>query len=79
MSTFRTHVERAVTLKGSQQKLAEAIGCSQQQISYLLKEADRVSAEMAIKIERATEGKVARHQLRPDLYERAPTEADRVA
>lgn len=68
MSTFRDHVSRAVDLKGSQQKLAEAIGCSQQQISYLLKEADRISAEMAIKIERATAGQVRREELRPDLY-----------
>lgn len=69
MDHFRTLVARAVELKGSQQKLAEAIGCSQQQISYLLNEADRVTAEMAIKIERATEGQVSREQLRPDLYD----------
>jgi DNA-binding transcriptional regulator YdaS (Cro superfamily) len=43
------------------------MGCSQQQISYLLK-AKSISAEMAIKIDEATHGEVSRHDLRPDLF-----------
>jgi DNA-binding transcriptional regulator YdaS (Cro superfamily) len=31
---------------------------------------DRVPAERVLEIERATEGKVSRHDLRPDLYPR---------
>jgi DNA-binding transcriptional regulator YdaS (Cro superfamily) len=76
MTQFRTFIHRAIEIKGSQQKLAEAMGCSQQQISYLLNGADRVSAEMAIKIERATNRGVSRHDLRPDLY---PIEQERAA
>lgn len=63
----RTLIERAIEIHGSQAKLADAIGCSQQQISYMLK-ADRVSAEMATKIETVTGGKVRRSELRPDLF-----------
>ena len=66
-------IEKAIKLRGSQAKLADAIGCSQQQISYLLK-ARNVSAEMAIKIDAATGGMVSRHQLRPDIFP-----ADRVS
>jgi DNA-binding transcriptional regulator YdaS (Cro superfamily) len=68
MSDFRDHVQHAVELAGSQKKLAEALGCSQQAISKLLNEATSISAEMAIRIDRATGGKVAAHTLRPDLF-----------
>lgn len=67
MSNFRTYVVRAIRHHGSQAKLAEAIGCSQQQISYLLK-AKSISAEMAIRIDAATEGEVSKHKLRPDIF-----------
>jgi len=72
MSDFRHLISEAIRLKGSQQKLAEAAGCSQQQISYLMKEASGISAEMALKVERATDGAVSRHELRPDIYGPAP-------
>lgn len=72
MSEFRNLIARAVKLKGSQQKLAEAAGCTQQQISYLLNEASGISAEMALKMERATDGAVSRHDLRPDIYGSSP-------
>lgn len=68
MSDFRRHVEAAVQKLGSQSKLAEAMGCSQQQISYLLKEAKGMTAEMAIAVERATDGEVSRETLRPDIF-----------
>lgn len=71
MSKFRKYVEAAVTLKGGQKKLAESMGCTQQQISYLLNEAKGISAEMAIRIEIATNKQIKRHQLRPDLFEAA--------
>lgn len=64
-------IKHAVRLHGSQAKLAAEIGCSQQQISYLLG-AKRISAEMAIKLDQATNGAVPRHALRPDIF-RAPT------
>ena len=79
MSDFRHLVARAIGLKGSQQKLAEAAGCSQQQISYLMKEAAGISAEMALKVERATDGLISRHDLRPDIYGPAPTHQEGAA
>lgn len=68
MKKFRRHIERAVEVHGSQVKLAKEAGCSQQYISWLLKDADQISAEMAIAFERATAGKVSRHDLRPDIF-----------
>lgn len=68
MSKFRKYIEAAVTLKGSQKKLADAMGCTQQQISYLLNEATGISAEMAISVEAATNRQITRQHLRPDLF-----------
>lgn len=68
MTTIRDHIESAIKLRGSQAKLADAMGCSQQQISYLLK-ADSITAEMAIKVDAATGGAVSRHDLRPDIFD----------
>lgn len=68
MSDFRPHIERAVKIAGSQRALAEKAGLSQQGISWLLNEAPQISAEVAIKIERATDGEVTRQMLRPDMF-----------
>lgn len=65
---IKHHIETAVSHFGSQEKLAAAIGCSQQQISYLLK-AKSISADMAKKIHEATGGKVGKHTLRPDIFD----------
>ncbi|MFM2005148.1 MAG: hypothetical protein RLZZ09_803 [Pseudomonadota bacterium] len=67
MSTLHELINAAVEHCGSQKKLADAAGCSQQQISYLLK-ATTITAEMSIKIDEATGGVVSRHDLRPDLF-----------
>ena len=71
MPNFRDHIQRAVNLAGSQQALAKQIGLSQQGISWLLNEAPKVSAEIALAIDRATQGRVRKEQLRPDIFERA--------
>jgi DNA-binding transcriptional regulator YdaS (Cro superfamily) len=52
----------------TQVEMAEALGCTQQGVSYLMK-AKTVSPEMAIAIDRATGGAVSRFDLRPDLEE----------
>lgn len=65
---LKDHIEAAVAHFGSQEKLAVAIGCSQQQISYLMK-AKSISADMAKKIHDATSGKVSKHILRPDIFD----------
>lgn len=67
MQAFREHIERAVQIKGSQEKLAEAAGCSQQAISFLLNEAKSITPEMALAIDRATDGQISKFVLRPDL------------
>lgn len=67
MPTLKDHIKRAIELRGSQAKLADAMGCSQQQISYLLK-ADSITAEMAIKVDLATGGAVSKRDLRPDIF-----------
>jgi DNA-binding transcriptional regulator YdaS (Cro superfamily) len=56
----------AITLTGSQQKLAAACGVSQPSISKA-KRQGRVSAELALAIHRATAGTVPACLLRPDL------------
>jgi len=63
-----TPLQRAIEAKGSQAALADAIGVSQQAVSYWLKSAEgRPSAEYAVKIERETG--IPRHELRPDLFD----------
>ncbi|RWO34764.1 MAG: helix-turn-helix domain-containing protein [Mesorhizobium sp.] len=69
MADLHSHIERAVALLGSQAKLAEAAGYSQQYISWLLSGTQRrVSAEAALAFEKATGGEVSRHDLRPDIF-----------
>ncbi|MFB0692988.1 transcriptional regulator [Agrobacterium pusense] len=68
MSDFRPHIRRAIEVVGSQEKLAEKAGCSQQQISWLLTRAKKISAEHAVCFEQATDGAVTRSDLRPDLF-----------
>lgn len=67
MRDIRDIIQRAVDLLGSQARLGEAIGCSQQRVSQMLR-SGCVSAELAFAIDRATRGQVARHQLRPDIF-----------
>lgn len=73
---FKEHIRRAITICGSQKALADKIGLSQPGISWLLGEAKQVSAEIAVKIEKATEGQVSRSDLRPDLFAPTPVHMD---
>lgn len=57
----------AIDIFGSQAALASEIECSQQLVSQMLNGAD-VSAEIAVRIDIATGGKVPRSALRPDLF-----------
>jgi DNA-binding transcriptional regulator YdaS (Cro superfamily) len=68
--SIRHHIETAIALAGSQGKLAKAAGCSQHAI-WRAKTVGRISGELAVKIDRATAGKVAKHALRPDLFSEA--------
>lgn len=62
-------LQRAVRLAGGQKALADKIGVTQSTLWYWLDRAKRgVPGEHVLPIEEATDGKVNRHELRPDLY-----------
>lgn len=63
-----TPIEKAIRILGSQKKLADAACCTQASVSRWLTGDRRISAESAVAIEIATGGKVARSELRPDLW-----------
>lgn len=69
MPNLNSQIRTAINQLGSQAKLAKAMGCSQQQIAYLLT-ASSITAEMALKVHAATNGKVSKHSLRPDIFGR---------
>jgi hypothetical protein len=60
---------RAIEEAGGVAELARKLSISSQAVSQW----DRVPAERALEVERATGGAVTRHDLRPDLY---PVEQD---
>lgn len=70
------HLRHAIEIKGSQGKLAKAAGVSQTSIWKAL-QADRVSAELAVRIERATDGVITAHHLRPDLFDEPEVRAEK--
>jgi DNA-binding transcriptional regulator YdaS (Cro superfamily) len=62
-------LSRAIEEAGGVAELARKLSISSQAVSQW----DRVPAERALEVERATGGAVTRHDLRPDLY---PVEQD---
>lgn len=68
MAVWKEHLQRAVGLMGSQNRLANAMDCSQAKISWLLVTASQISAEDSLAVHRATRGAVTASQLRPDLW-----------
>ncbi len=71
MDTQHEALKRAVSILGSQQAAAEAIGIKQQSVSDVLCAGRRAPAEWVLPLERATREKgdeISRHDLRPDLY-----------
>lgn len=67
------HLRRAVNLFGSQSEFAAACSDSHREIKQghvatWLSRGKRAPADMVLRIERATNGKVNRHQLRPDVF-----------
>lgn len=65
MATMLPILRQASKHAGGPAKLAEAIGVSRQSL-YLW---DKVPAERVPAIVEATQGRLSRHQLRPDLWE----------
>lgn len=64
-------VARAIEIVGGVSALARKVGCSRQAVYNWKSGALQVPAELALKIEEATLGRVKRQDLRPDLYEPA--------
>jgi len=69
MSTFIEALQEAVQIVGGQSELARRIGgkVRQQHVHYWLKRG-YIPPDHVIAIEAATEGRVSRHRLRPDIY-----------
>ena len=61
----------AIQIVGKQAVLAQKIGCAQQTVSKMLNRSGPVSAENALRIDRATGGLVPKWRLRPDLWQPA--------
>lgn len=74
----RELIEKAISILGSQAKLADACGVKQPSI-WQAKDTERCSAELAMAIEQATGGAVTAIELRPDLPWPAIDEANRPA
>ncbi len=68
MDAKQKSLTKAIDVFGSQAKLAAAANVSQQAISAALNGSRSISAEMAVAIERATQGHVQRADLRPDIF-----------
>lgn len=68
MTTSVSPIAAAVEFFGTQQKLAEAIGCTQAAVSKWVR-GHQMLVENAIAIERATGGRVTAQSLRPDVFE----------
>lgn len=66
-----TPITKAIALAGSEAKLGAACGVSQNAI-WAAKKRGRVSAELAVAIERALRGQVTKAELRPDLWPMIP-------
>jgi DNA-binding transcriptional regulator YdaS (Cro superfamily) len=74
MDTTINAVQRAVALVGSQAALARAIGKSQPAVYKWVRGHSLPTWQNAIAIERATNGRVTRHEVRPDIEALPPQE-----
>jgi len=64
-------LNRAVKAAGGASALGRSLGITSQAISQW----DIVPAERVIAVERATDGKITRYELRPDLYPIEPVQS----
>ncbi|WP_370905980.1 helix-turn-helix domain-containing protein [Citrobacter koseri] len=65
-------INSAIEIVGSQQKLADACEVSQPTVWAWLHGRKKASAQNAVRIEKATSGKIRAYQIRPDLTELFP-------
>jgi len=57
----------------TQAEFAKAVGVTQSMVGHWLNGRCRIVAEKAVEIERATNHRVSRHELRPDVFGAAPS------
>jgi DNA-binding transcriptional regulator YdaS (Cro superfamily) len=74
----RRALERAIRLAGGQSNLARMVGYTQNGI-WKAKENGRVTPELAILIEEATDGRVRKEQLAPKIFGKLPKLVARLA
>ncbi|CDF98643.1 transcriptional regulator [Avibacterium paragallinarum] len=60
-------IKKAINVLGTQQLLAEACGVSQNAVSKWLNGGSAISLENALRIEKATQGKVKAEDISPDF------------
>lgn len=59
-------LKKLISISGGQTKLAKLCGVTQKHVHYWLKK--RIPAERVIMLEKISNGRVKRHELRPDIY-----------
>ena len=69
MRNIRQLIENAIAEFGTEAKLAKAAGVTQPAINEA-KRKGRIGYRLALGISRATEGRVSKHDLRPDIWPR---------
>lgn len=62
-------IDKAISMVGSQQKLADLCGVKQPSVWSWLHGEKKPSATNAKRIEKATNGEIQASQIRPDLHE----------
>lgn len=67
MSEAESLFRKAIEIAGSETRLAKAIGFSQNAV-WTARKKGKPSAEMAVAIDKFTQGQVSKQQLRPDLW-----------
>lgn len=65
-------IKRAIEVAGTQTALAEKIGATQGQVWQWSAGRKPIPAHRCIPIEEATEGRVTRYDLRPDVFGKKP-------
>lgn len=70
---MNSKIQIAIEFAGSQTALAKKLGVTQQNVWNWLHRDKKIPVERAIQIERVTNEKVKRHDLRPDIFD-APSE-----
>lgn len=67
-------IAKAISIAGSQEKLAKAIGVSQAAVSKWHSNKNKVKTSLVPLIVETTEGKVKAYEIRPDLPQLFPHE-----